>query len=115
MKKYTTEKKAHKNMKSEIEKNKAVVAEGDVIVYSDTHNFMAYLVIENFGTGIEVRALSDECNVKKGQCEDLYFHELQLGWEFSGETKKYKRNLMPSPLGRTLQGTSPEWIHIDEF
>ncbi len=80
-------------LKSEIEINQDLVNVGDIIFYTDMSNCMKYEVTENFGDGVEVKALNDDCNVEKGQFEDLFFNELQKGWEFSNETRNLKPQL----------------------
>ena len=81
----------HPDLVFEIEKYKSIVKVGDVIHYVDASNCMTYEVTENFGEGIEVKALSDNCSVEKGKFEALYFDELQRGWCFSENSKNMKK------------------------
>lgn len=77
-------------LKSEVEKFQNILKVGDKINYSDGCNFMEYQITELFEDGIEVKALTDNCNIEKGKCEDLFFNELQKGWIIDEETKNLK-------------------------
>ena len=71
------------NSTSNLESNKSLVAIGDKVCYSDACNVMNYIVTDIFDGGMEIEALTDDCGVRKGEKEDIYFDSLQNGWELS--------------------------------
>jgi hypothetical protein len=54
---------------------------GDKITYADDLNFMSYKIIEIFDNGFSIEATNNNCNVEKGDCEDLHIATMQHGWQ----------------------------------
>lgn len=80
-------------MKSQLENNKHLVKEGDVVIYSDASNVMIYKVLSIDETldMFTIEAMSEDCNVPKG-CVELYFFDgLQHGWRISEKTMEHHR------------------------
>ncbi len=78
-------------LKSKVEFLKNYVKRGDVLIYCDNENYMRYEVIENFGDSVELNPLTENSNTEG--IEDVYFNEMQIGWDFSTKTINARREL----------------------
>lgn len=68
------------SLMSEVEINKGLICEGDILYYVDSANCQRWEVIELFDGGF---AAKDDYEEK-----DFFFSELQKGWEISERTKE---------------------------